>query len=639
METTENKGFVYEFGRFVLDPKDKTLFADGSPLRPPAKEFETLLLLIENNGKALTKDEMMAAIWQDAFVEESNLAKQISRLRKIFNTGDQKLIETLPKHGYRFSADVRRTIPVHEEPVIFEKRTLKRLTVKVEDEFDEKPRVLLKSKNKFSTVSQIVASGLIFLCGAAVLWFWKGGTKAPATKINSIAVLPLKSLTAEENNQTLGLGLTDALITKLGTLRQIVVRPTSAVVQFAAAPPDSLEIGRRLKTDAVLEGTIQESEGRIRINTRLLKVENGEQIWTEKFDEPTNNIFALQDALSAKIAKTLAFELTNAEQAQFSRNSTENTEAYEKYLRGRFYQSQNTEQGLTKAIEFYEQAIALDRNFADAHAGIADASLILYNFGLRPAGEVIPKAAQSVNRALQLNPNLSGAYNSLALIQFLYEKNWLAAEQSLQRAIDLSPNNAEAFLRYGYFLINVGKFDDALVKLEKARELNPLSPLVQADIGLAHLCARRYPKAIEQLEKVAAENPEFSPPHWFLGAAYAGSGDAEKAFALDLRALEAEGGGELANRLRSVKENKGLPAAEQFWLDESLKARKTGTVSALFIASRYAALKNREQTLAWLEKAVDENEPTFSEIKYLAEYDFVRDDERFRRLLQKIEFK
>jgi TolB-like protein/DNA-binding winged helix-turn-helix (wHTH) protein len=638
METSENKGVVYEFGKFVLDPKEKTLFADGSPLHLPAKEFETLLLLIENNGKALTKDEMMTAIWQDAFVEESNLAKQISRLRKIFNTGDNKLIETLPKHGYRFSADVRRTIPIYEEPVIFEKRTLKRLTVKVEDEFDENPRALPEPAKKSSIALPVAALGLIILCGAAALWFWKSGTKTPAVRINSIAVLPLKSLTAEENNQALGLGLTDALITKLGTLRQIVVRPTSAVVQFADAP-DSLEIGRRLKTDAVLEGTIQQSEGRIRINTRLLKVENGEQIWTEKFDEPTNNIFALQDALSAKIAKTLAFELTNAERAQFARYSTENTEAYEKYLRGRFYQSQNTEQGLTKAIEFYEQAIALDANFAEPYAGIADADLILYNFGLRPAGEVIPKAVQSVNRALQLNPNLSGAYNSRALIQFLYEKNWLAAEQSLQRAIELSPNNADAFLRYGYFLINVGKFDDALVKLEKARELNPLSPLVQADIGLAHLCARRYPKAIEQLEKVVAENPEFPLSHWFLGAAYAGSGDAEKAFASNLRGLETEGGGELASRLRSVKENKGLPAAEQLWLDESLKAKENGNLSALFIASRYAALKNREQTLAWLEKAFDEGEPTFAVIKYLAEYDFIRDDECFRRLLQKIEFK
>lgn len=630
MKDAENKRFIYQFGKFALDPQEKTLFVEGVPLHLPAKEFETLLLLVENNGRALSKDEMISAIWQEEFVEENNLTKQISGLRKIFDSNGEKFIETLPKHGYRFSARVNQIVQPIEETIL-EKRTLKRVTVRVEEDIDDTPPLLPAAKRKFPIP-------LLFVVGFAVLgiimgiWFWS--SRNASAKINSMAVLPLRPLTEGENSKALGLGLTDALITKIGSLRSVAVRPTSAVVKFADS--DALESGKKLNVDVVLEGTIQQADGRIRINARLLKVQSGEQIWTEIFDQPASEIFALQDALSNKIAKTLAFELNKPE---FTRHPTKNADAYEKYLRGRFYQSQNTEQGLTKAIEFYEQAIALDPNFAEPYAGIADANTILFNFGLRPANETLPKARKNLERAFQLNPNLPDAYNSLAMIQFFGERDWGAAEKSLQKAIELDPNNVNAFLRYGYFLINVGKFDEAIAKLSKARELNPLSPLIPANIGLAYMLARRYPQAIEQLEKTTAENPEFPMGHWFLGMSYEESGDEEKAFAAYLRGLETEGNTDLANRMRSLKQSESLAAANNFWLDELLTAQKSGKASALDIASQYAALNNREQTLTWLEKAADEDARTISSIKFMARYDFVRDDERFRRIVEKIEFK
>ena len=609
MEKVENKGFVYEFGKFVLDPKGKTLFCDGKPIHLPAKEFETLLLLVENNRKALSKDEMMGALWRDSFVEESNLAKQISRLRKILNSDGEQFIETLPKHGYRFSADLRLTIPVQEEPPILERRPLE--------------------GSSFLHLSREPAS--------------------PTEKIKSIAVLPLRPLTAEERNKVLGLGLADALITKLGSLKQIVVRPTSAVARFTDAPADSIEIGRKLGVDAVLEGTIQESEGRLRINARLIRTDSGMQFWAEKFDEPTNEIFALQDALSNKIAKTLAFELTHAENKLFVRRGTDNTEAYEKYLRGRFHQSQNTPSSLNRSIEFYEQAIALDPNFAEAYADIADAHIILFNFGVRPAEETILQARESVNRALQLDPDLSRAHMSHALIQFLIDHNWAEAEKSLERAIALNPNNADAYHRYAYFLMQLGRFDESLQKAEKACELNPFSNIVQNNIGMTYLCARRYPQAISQLEKTAAENPHFSLPRRLLSIAYEAIGDMEKAFEADLKALEIEGGKELAAKLREQRDAIGISAANRFWLDEAIKAKETVRISstgetqgrivpAFFVASRAAVVKDREQTLRWLERSLQEGDPTLGGIRFFARYDFVRDDPRFQAVVQKTNF-
>ncbi len=636
METAESKRFVYEFGKFVLDPQEKTLFADGTPLHLPAKEFETLILLVENNGKALTKEEMMTAIWQDAFVEESNLAKQISQLRKIFNANGEKFIETLPKHGYRFSAEVNQLVEPLEE-TIFEKRTIKRLTVRVENEIEDAPLALPPAKKKFFSAARLTAFGLIVLLVAAGIWFWL--ERSGKAKINSIAVLPLRSLMAEENNRALGLGLADALITKIGSLRTISVRPTSAVAKFVDANADALEIGRKLNVDAVLEGTIQQSEGRIRINARLLKTADGEQLWAENFDQPTSEIFALQDALSNKITKTLAFELNKSEFAVLAARPTENAEAFEKYLRGRFYQSQNTGQGLTRSIEFYEQAIALDAAFAEPYAGIADSYLILYNFSLRSADEVIPKVKQNLSRAMELNPNISQAHLTAAQLAFLYEKDGAKAEQSYQKSIELNPNNADAFLRYGYFLTFLGRFDDALVKFEKSLELNPISSFAKADIGLVYLCRRDYPAAIEQLNKTVAENPEISIPHWFLGASYEASGDSQKAFAEHLLALKLEGETELAGRLAAVNQNDGEKAAYQIWFEEMLKTRKSRFVPVIQIAFLAAVLKERAPTLDWLEKAEAEHDATLWQIKYVARYDFVRDDPRFKKLVEKMDLK
>jgi DNA-binding winged helix-turn-helix (wHTH) protein/TolB-like protein/cytochrome c-type biogenesis protein CcmH/NrfG len=632
MESGENTRFIYEFGKFVLDPNEKTLFADGEPLRLPAKEFETLVLLVENNGRALSKEEMMSAIWHDSFVEESNLAKQISRLRKIINTNGERFIETLPKHGYRFSADLRTTVPDSDGSIVLEKRTLRRFTMAVEHDLDEQASPAMLKSKPFST--RQILLGAVGLLAVAAFAFWLL-RPAPKNTVSSIAVLPLQAIGSDSDSKELGLGLTDSLISKIGSLKRVIVRPTSAVAGFDGRT-DAVEFGRRLGVDAVLEGTIQREAGKLRVNARLLRSDTGEQIWSERFEQPLAGIFALQDALSSNITKALAFELTKNDSGHLLHRGTENAAAYEKYLRGRFYQSQNTEQGLVRSLKFYEEAVGLDPNFAEAHAGIADSNVILFNFNLRPASETVPLARQAINRALQLNPDLSNAYSSLALIQFLTEHNWPDAEKSLQKAIELDPNNADAFVRYGYFLTNVGHFDEALEKLEKARELNPLSPIVQSDIGLAYICSRRHTEAVEELEKAATENPQFSMAKWFLATAYEASGEDEKAFAAGLEALRAEGGSSLAERLQRVHDESGVAVANRYWLDETIESQKAGKDSALNVALRAATLRDRDQTLYWIERSAEEKDPTLFGIKYLAKFDFVRDDPRFKAVVENL---
>lgn len=283
MQTADNKRFVYEFGKFLLDPKEKTLFSDGMPVSLPAKEFETLLLLVENNGRALSKVQMMAAVWEDAFVEEGNLAKQISKLRKIFNSNGDRFIETLPKHGYRFSADLRRTYSESEESVILEKRTVKRLTVAYQDDAEDEllpaevRRMQLIGNRHWVSLPGLLAAGvLLAVLLGAVSFLWVSSTSQEpkdASAIKSVAVLPFKPVGAEDSDEYLRLGLTDALITKLSNLKQILVRPTNAVRKYG--DQDALAAGRELGVEAVLEGNVQRIGQQIRVTVQLVSVRDG----------------------------------------------------------------------------------------------------------------------------------------------------------------------------------------------------------------------------------------------------------------------------------------------------------------------------------------------------------------------------
>src|SRR6188474_1198568 len=310
MEVIDNKGVIYEFGKFVLDPDEKTLFENGRALHLPAKEFDTLTLLVENNGRAISKDEMMTSLWPDTVVEEGNLAKQISRLRKLLSSGGEDFIETIPKHGYRFSAEVRRTMRSMDEPIIFERRTVKRVALEVEDRRDNIPPALPPKTVRFSRKWLFAIAGAIALAGIAAILFWNRTTGPSDPKINTLAVLPIKSLTNEESNKELSVGLTDALITKLGSLRPLIVRSASSVAQFTSAGYDPIEVGRKLDVNAVLEGAIMQADGRLRVNIRLLDTQTGRQIWEDRFEGAYTDLFDLEDRISEKAARNLLPKLT-----------------------------------------------------------------------------------------------------------------------------------------------------------------------------------------------------------------------------------------------------------------------------------------------------------------------------------------
>src|SRR5688572_20495678 len=315
-ETNENTGIKYEFGKFVLDPQERVLLSDGEPAHLTDKVFDTLLLLVRHNGQLLTKDEMMSSIWEESFVEEGNLSKNISRLRKILNTDGAELIETLPRRGYRFRADIKQIggdvdLLVH-----------RRMRVKVSQ---------TEGVESYAGRPHELAIG----------------------EIHSMAVLPFQRLGGKTDDDFFGLGITDALITQLGRAGQIQVRPTSSILRFNALEQDAVAAGRELQVDAILEGKFQRLENKLRLTVQMLRSHNGDSIWADSFNAEVVDIFDLQDRIAGRVVGALSKKLSDEARAKLAKRYTENVEAYQDYLKGRFFYNQRSTEGYDSAIECF----------------------------------------------------------------------------------------------------------------------------------------------------------------------------------------------------------------------------------------------------------------------------------------------
>lgn len=635
MEMIEGKSFIYQFGKFALDPNEKTLFADGVPMHLPAKEFETLLLLVENNGRALSKEEMMQTVWRDSFVEEGNLAKQISRLRKIFNGDGAIQIETLPKHGYRFSAEINRIFKANEETIL-EKRTIKRMTVRVEDdEADDAPILALPPKKSFFTPRRFLLLFVLFLVASVWVFLFWNYRREKNLKIDSIAVLPLKSLGDEEKNNALSLGLTDALITKIGNLRSVAVRPLSSVAKFGRAESDALEIGKNLNVDAVLEGTIQQSDNRVRINVRLLSVENGEQIWAEKFEAETAKLFDLEDRLSEQTARALKGKLGMAEREHLTKRFTNNAEAFDAYLKGRYFWNKRTEADFRKAIEYFNLAVEKDSDYALAYSGLADCYILLGVWGAEKPKEVFPRAEQFAEKALQADAELAEALVSRAFVKWVYDWDFQKADVDFARAIELNPNYATAHHWYAYFLVSENRPERAIDEIKTARELEgPLNISVNTDIGEIYSWAGRYAEADAALREVLKIEPNYAVARHVL--------------AINLlkqnRIAEAVAEAETARRLESeprvlavltyayAADGKRAEALQTF--NELNELSKQKYVSPFSKAIALIGLGMRDEAFAELENAYEERSDTMAIINVYPLLETLRADPRFAKIRQ-----
>jgi serine/threonine-protein kinase len=644
---------IYKFGEFRVDAAKRLLYGrEDEPIALTPKVFDTLLYLVQNSGKVIEKDELMREIWTDSIVEENNLNKNISILRRILgeNKKEHRFIVTIPGRGYKFVAEVRELLEVpslveseisapelNNESESQDDSESEIWNSKPKTNQDRRPKTKYKKTNRFQFI--VLAVLIIFSIGTIGFYLWRGSEKSVSAPIKTIAVLPFKPLVLENRNEALELGMADTLINKISSSEEIIVRPLGSVRRYNNLEQDVLLAGRELGVDSVLEGTIQTSGERIRIAARLVRTNDGKQLWTETFDEKFTDIFAVQDSISNKVLAALTLKLSSEAQTRLTKHNTENVEAYQLYMKGRFHASRLILPEATKGIEYFNQAIALDANYALAYVGIAQAYTGFSLSGDIPANDAMPKGKAAALKAIELDANLPEAQVAIGLFAFWYDWNWTEAEKKYQRALELEPNNAAAHYFYAHLNSNLGRHAEALTLARRARELDPLTLIVNSAEGQFLFYAGQSDEAVSRLNKTLELEPNFWHTHLVLSGIYAETQKFAEAIAAAERAAQISGGNSSAIAVKGYALAKSdNPAQARIVLAELQKLSTEKYVPAYNLAIIYNALGETETALDYLEKAFAEKNVLMVFLKVDPKWNNLRKEPRFVNLMRRMNF-
>jgi TolB-like protein/DNA-binding winged helix-turn-helix (wHTH) protein/Tfp pilus assembly protein PilF len=616
-ETKQSQGF-YEFGPYRLYPAALVLMRDGGTVPLTPKVLDTLKVLVERAGQPVSKAELLRAVWPDTFVEESNLAQNISVLRKALGAaeGNGNYIETIAKRGYRFVAEVRlvsdSSPPAAPEP-------------------KSHPPIPGRMRSAKTVALALLTAGL---CAAGGILYYRSlaGKTQP---VRAIAVIPLRNVSGDPAQNFLADGITELLITELGkTLPFRVTSPTSSM-RFRDSTQPIAEIGRELGVDAVVEGSVARSADRFRVTTQLIHAADDRLLWAETYDLNVTDALLLEEEIARAVAHAIRAEVLPLKRTS---GGPVNRDAFESCLRARYFLDQRTEPEIRKAITWYQKAIDEDPAYAASYAGLADC----YNqlgtniIGAKSPAETRRLAAAAARRALEIDPDLAEAHASLAYCD-LYDWNWAAAERGFQRAIQANPNYAPAHLWFAHYLTARKQFERASQEVRLAHDLDPLSPVIQTQVGWLMGFAGRHSEAIELFRKVLEDNPRYQWALWQLGHNqiamhdYAGAIETlEKVAALSNRAPSSLGtlgyGYGLAGRREDARRI----------LNELTELSRQRYVSPKSIADVYEGLGDRDKTFEWFERCFQEHANAMVWLDVASEYDELRSDARFQDLRRRV---
>jgi DNA-binding winged helix-turn-helix (wHTH) protein/TolB-like protein/Flp pilus assembly protein TadD len=631
MSTTEPH--LYEFDDFRVDAARRVLLRRGEPVSLKPRVFDTLLYLVRNRGRLLEKDELMRAIWPDAFVEENNLNQNVSTLRRALgeSRGENRYIVTVPGRGYRFAADVRTVPEVTAElegPVAVESDALAAPGVSPE------PRERPAWRSVVAPLTLLAVAGL----GLASLYF--GGARTSVSSlppVRKIAVLPFKPVVLENRDESFEMGMADTLIAKLSNVRDFTVRPLSAVRRYGGLEQDPVAAGQALGVEAVLDGSIQRWGNRVRVTARLVRVGDGKLVWAGQFDEEFTNIFALQDSISAKVVRELALELTGEERALLAKRYTDDANAYELYLKGRLFLSHSRQESITKAVGYFDEAIRKDPNYALAYVGLADCYTRLPITSDVPSREAFPKAKAAALRALEIDGRLAEAHATLGWIKLWYEWDWEGAESEFRRAVDVDPGNPFARLGYAHLLSDLGRHEEALDEVDRALGLDPISPIAGTLKGHFLYHARRYPEAIDQLQRTLELEPNFWVGQITLGKSCERAGRYEEALEAFRKAEEGSGGiSELISLSGYAHAAAGRRAEAERALRELEAISGRRYVPPYNLALVHYGLGDSTEAFRWLERAYDERDVHMVFLGMDPKWDALRSDPHFVSLVKRM---
>jgi TolB-like protein/DNA-binding winged helix-turn-helix (wHTH) protein/Tfp pilus assembly protein PilF len=605
-----------EFGPFRLDASEHTVLRDGRPVPLRPKVFDVLLLLVERHGRLVGKDELMRAVWPDQFVEEGNLNKTISMLRQALGESETgpRYIDTVPKRGYRFVADVREVDRVGPE---------------AGTAAGDGPGL------RRSPPWYLAAAGVVIALAAVAYVFYPAGGSAEA--IDSVAVMPFVNDSQDPQAEYLSDGITESLISSLSRLGNLKVMSRNTVFRFKGQAVDARQAGQALGVRSVLMGNLKQVDDQLAINVELIDARDGSVIWTRQYVRKMAGVMALPTSVAEDIAANLRVKSSGPQQP--ARRYTDNVEAYELYLKGRHFWNRNkrTPEDFRKSLEYFQRAIDLDPAFALAYVGLADCYNMQTLYSEIPSSESVPLAKAAVMKALQLDDTLSEAHAALGWIKFAYEWDWSGAETAFQRALQLNPNHALAHNFFGGLLAARGRFDEAIAEKRAALELDPLSSPIRASLGWVLYFARRYDSAIEECREALVIEEEFFRAHLYLGLAYEQKGMHEQAIVELKKALSLSGGSvEMLSAMAHVYAASGNAAEAQRILARLSSWSKERHVDPYAVALIHAGLGQNDHAFEWLEKALRARSIMLVWLEVEPRLDGIRGDPRYQDLVRRV---
>jgi TolB-like protein/DNA-binding winged helix-turn-helix (wHTH) protein/Flp pilus assembly protein TadD len=628
----------FRFGVFELDPRAGELRKHGLRIRLQAQPLQVLVMLLEHAGEVVTREELQRKLWPvDTFVDfDHGLNKAINKIRAALadSAESPRFVETVARRGYRFLAEVKvaNASPVRSPEFAAQLRP----ATEPRDRLDLPSKLAMPKHLLPSPAWKISVFVLLLLMAALATWTLHSRNRPPPV-IRSLAVLPLESLSSDASQDYFADGMTDQLISDLGQISALRVISRTSVMAYKHARKPLPQIARELNVDAVVEGTVLRSGDRVRITAQLIDASADKHLWSQSYEGELRDTLALQNKVARAIADQIQINLNPQEQAALKNVQVVNPEAYESYLKGRYFWNKRTADGLKAALAYFNQAIDEDPNYAQAYSGLADTYALLgdWQYAVMPPKEGLPKAKAAAIKALELDSALGEAHNSLAFCLDAYDWDFDSAGKEFQRAIELNPGYATAHHWYAWHLAVLGRYDEAIAEMRKAENLDPLSLIINADLAELFVIAHLYDESIRQSRKTIEMDPNFALAHNQLAVAYLQKHMNDEAVAESQKAVQLSGGSPtcIANLARAYAASGKRGEAEKL-LSDLKKRSSPGYSDASEIAAIYASLGDKNQALNWLEKGYEER---FNPGVLLRPgFDPLRSDPRFEDLVRRI---
>jgi len=608
-------------------------------------------MLLKSPGEVVTREELRRELWPSGtFVDfDHGLNAAVNRLRMALHDSaeDPRFIETLARRGYRFIAPVETVAAMSASPVPASVAS----PVAGADTGATAPTVRAVREPPPQKRWALALGALALIALLAVLAALNvaglrdrilsqvGAIHESPLQIRSIAVLPLENLSRDPEQEYFADGMTEALITDLGKISALRVISRTSVMHYKGTAKTLPEIARELNVDAVVEGAVMRSGGRVRITAQLIQAATDKHLWAETYERDLRDVLALQGEVARDITNEIQIKLTPQQQARLADARPVNPEAHELYLKGRYEWNKRTEEGLKKGLEYFQQAIQLDPDYPLAYCGAADTYGVLGLNEFLPGKEVYPKARAAALKALELDESLAEAHVSLAKVLFEYDWDWQAGEKEYQRAIELNPSYATAHHWYAEALTCMGRDKEAIREIELARRLDPLSVMINANVGTTLYASRQYDRAIVELRRAIEFEPNNFEAYYYLSQTYAQKGMNQEAIAAAQQAVSLERDNpELAALLAHTYAVTGRRGEALKILGKLKELSKRQYFSPYLLARIYVGLGEKEEAFAWLQKAADVHDGEMIGLKVEPELDPLRSDPRFQALLRRMNF-